>query len=86
MDDVLAVDPVTQIFENLFKAEPSYADQGAFSRHYLVDGILELSYRYEDGRYVVRALEFYDDFSVYQRGASVSKAYDGHILSQDWAA
>lgn len=83
MEAVERIDPATQLFDNLYT---SHAEEYALSWHYLTDGILELHYTQVDGKYVVHSEEYYPDYEMYQDDESVRKAYDGHILSQDWVA
>ena len=85
IDTVKKVDPVTQIFENLYHADTAYWDAiGGFqSWHYLRDGILEFTYKSKDGKLTVTKKVFHDDFKI-MRVTSRDEEFDGRILELDW--
>ncbi len=95
MDDVKKIDPATQIYENIYNAE---MDKKRFSKfltaaeyfgylfasyHYLTDGVLELTYKEENGKLVVVQKLFIEDFELHQYSASRTYPYDGHLLPID---
>ena len=99
MDDVKKIDPATQIYENIYNASleknenqpnaPStvaeYFEKGGVysSNHYLTDGVLELGYKNENGKLVVRYKQIIEDFELHQYGASRTYPYDGRLLPID---
>ena len=84
IEEVKKIDPTTQIFENIYKANPTYWEeqQGYMSWHYLDDGILEIGYEIDSGK--VMAVNFIDDYQISRFDASKVYPYDGHILEMDW--
>ena len=85
IDDAKKVDPTTQIFENIYNANPDYWKEqgGLMAWHYLSDGILELGYMIEDDKAVLRYQQFIEDFQISQNDSERSYPYDGHILPMD---
>ena len=85
IEDVINVDPSEQIFKNIFGVDPKYYDeQGGFqSWHYLSDGVLELGYKIENGKLVLIATQFSENFNVPRYYDAVVNYYDGHLLPID---
>ncbi|MBQ6829617.1 MAG: hypothetical protein IJO59_00675 [Clostridia bacterium] len=76
-----------QIMLNVHKATPNrwlHEEYGLETQHYLEDGIFEANYRMEDGEFVLYRYTLYEDFDLYQIGASRHEPYDAHILEMDW--
>ena len=93
MDDVKKIDPATQIYENIYNASSvdktnysnvaEYLNGFSVSYHYLTDGVLELAYKNENGKLVVRQKQIIHDFNLHQYGEAIDYPYDGHLLSID---
>lgn len=98
IEDVKKIDPAIQIYENLYNAsleknenQPNaysavaeYYDRIGFyfTNHYLTDGVLELFYKNENGKLVVRQKQIVDDFAL-KYNDSIVYPYDGHLLPID---
>ena len=84
IEEVKKIDPTTQIFENIYNANPAYwsEQKGYMSWHYLDDGILEIGYEIGSGK--VMALNFTDNYQISRYDANRVLPYDGRILEMDW--
>ncbi len=84
IDDVIKIDPVTQIYKNLNSAKQKKGSEWHFSAHYLEDGIVDIKYIYKDGKYIVDDI-YFDDFIMDDgRSGRIKNRYDGKILPMDW--
>lgn len=85
IEDVIKVDPSEQIFKNIYNADPEYWNEheGLATWHYLSDGVLELVYKTENGKLILCATQFSENFNIPRYDEAVSKYYDGHLLPID---
>lgn len=87
VDELKKIDPVTQLYENIYHADPGFWDGagGSGSFHYLRDGIMDFGYENVNGELVIRGKRFTEGFQLHQN-TSISFPYDGTILPEDWVS
>lgn len=91
MSDIIKVDKTGQIFDNIFSGEwvdeeksVDYLNKGSYATwHYLSDGILELSYREENGKRVIYSHKLESDFNLSDGRDGVDEPYNAKILDID---
>lgn len=79
-----AVDAIDPIVSEILKASSSQNALMKFTKHLLKDGLLIISYRQENGKYVVSKKEFYPDFKITDTIENRQFTYDYSILPQDY--
>ena len=82
IDDVKHIDPVTQVYENLFVRDIRY-NNFPTSSHYLRDGILEIDYKYVDGEFQVVSQHFFNNFHWCELEAGKTIYYDLKLFAID---
>lgn len=83
IENVKKIDPTVQIYENIMEVDQDLvATMGSGSYHYLMDGILEIGYHYEDDAYWISSINYLEN---YEMETNKSKGYSvtGPILSID---
>ena len=82
---VKQIDPIAQIGENLYIANPSYWEKsgGCGNYHYLSDGVLEVTFKKQNGMLTVIHKKLFDFSEIPQMGEK-NQPYIGKILGQDW--
>lgn len=81
LEAVNAIDPIVSEIQKVFQ---SNNDQIRFSKHLLKDGLLIISYRQNNGKFIVSNMAFYPDFKVKETVQNRHSTYDYSILPQDY--
>ncbi|HOD01912.1 MAG TPA: hypothetical protein PKN28_01100 [Clostridiales bacterium] len=82
LEEVEAIDPITSIYKTRAEAYKISWDI-FYSRHYLTDGIITVTYKNDNGKWVVTDTSYYKDFWVVHMSRGSNCDYKAKILGID---